>query len=327
MKRVFVNLPLISALLLIFASCGDKFIVADGAAWGTAYHIVYRGSASLADSIRAEIAAIDAELSLFNPESTVSAVNDCRTCSIGARFAEIVGLGKRVSALSGGVYDPTVGPLCELWGFGRQDFRGEPSAQDIAAALATVGIADCHVLPGGIIKKKSAGTRFDFSSVAKGYGIDCIGRMMGRNGVEDYMIEIGGEVLAAGANPRGLPWRIQIDSPQGGMGHSALAIVELGPERAAVATSGNYRNFRTDSAGVRFGHTISPITGRPAQTTVLSASVRAADCATADALATACIASGSAPAAAAILGKAVVAGLIVSADSAGNIITERTSGF
>lgn len=327
MKRGFIILPLISVLFFIFASCGDKFLTADGTTWGTTYHIVYRGNAALADSIVAELRSIDAELSLFNPESTVSLVNDCKTDSVGPRFVELIELSKRVCALSDGVYDPTVGPLCDIWGFGKSDFNGVPSPEVIAEALATVGIMDCFVSPEGKITKKTPGTEFDFSSIAKGYGIDCIGRMFERNGVSDYLIEIGGEVLVCGANAQGRPWHIQIDSPEGGMGHSALEIKELGPCRSAIASSGNYRNFRTDSAGISFGHTISPVTGRPAVTSVLSASVCAGDCALADALATACIASGNASAAMDILYRAGVSGLIVYADSVGNIVTERVGDF
>lgn len=326
-KRSFFILPLMSVLFLTFASCRDKFLTADGTTWGTTYHIVYRGDAVLADSIGAELRSIDSELSLFNPESTVSAVNDCRTDSVGPRFAELIELSKRVCSLSDGVYDPTVGPLCEIWGFGKSDYNGEPSAEVIAEALATVGIMDCTVSSEGIITKKAPGTKFDFSSIAKGYGIDCIGRMFERNGVSDYLIEIGGEVLVSGSNAQGRPWHIQIDSPEGGMGHSALEIKELGPRRSAIASSGNYRNFRTDSTGIRFGHTISPVTGRPAVTSVLSASVCAGDCALSDALATACIASGSVSAAMDILRRAGVPGLIVSVDSAGNMVAERAGDF
>ncbi len=326
MKRGFIILPLISVLFFIFASCGDKFLTADGTTWGTTYHIVYRGNAALADSIVAELHSIDLELSMFNPESTVSAVNNCKTDSVGPRFAELIELSKKVYVISDGVYDPTVAPLCEIWGFGKSDFNGEPSSELIAEALSTVGIMDCNVSEGKITKK-SPGTKFDFSSIAKGYGIDCIGSMFERNGVSDYLIEIGGEVLVCGANAQGQPWHIQIDSPEGGLGHSALEIKKLGPCRSAIASSGNYRNFRTDSAGIRYGHTLSPVTGRPAVTSVLSASVCTGDCAYSDALATACVASGSASAAMDILRRARVAGLIVSIDSAGNIITERTCDF
>ena len=182
------------------------------------------------------------------------------------------------------VYDPTVGPLCELWGFGKSDFHEAPSDSAIAAVLESVGIQECRIDSAGRVIKKTSGTLFDFSSVAKGYGIDCIGRMFDRNGVQDYMIEIGGEVLVSGVNPKGLPWHIQIDSPSGGLSHEPFEVRELGPEKTALATSGNYRNYRTDCTGTTFGHIISPVTGRPAATSVLSVTVEAPQCALADAL-------------------------------------------
>lgn len=298
-----------------------------GETWGTSYHIVYKGSENLADSARAIMAMIDNELSLFNSESTVSRINDCRSDIAGEAFADVLDISCHVCSISGGVYDPTVGPLCELWGFGKSDFREVPSDSAIAAVLESVGIRECRIDSVGRIIKKTSGTRFDFSSVAKGYGIDCIGRLFDRNGVQDYMIEIGGEVLVSGVNPKGLPWHIQIDSPSGGLTHEAFEVRELGPEKTALATSGNYRNYRTDSAGTVFGHIISPISGRPAVTSVLSVTVEAEQCALADALATACIASGSAESAMEILRKAGINGLVISAGADGGIVEYRCGDF
>lgn len=298
-----------------------------GETWGTSYHIVYKGGENLADSARAIMAMIDNELSLFNSESTVSRINDCRSDIAGDAFTDVLDISCHVCSISGGVYDPTVGPLCELWGFGKSDFHEAPSDSAIAAVLESVGIRECRIDSAGRVIKKTSGTRFDFSSVAKGYGIDCIGRMFDRNGVQDYMIEIGGEVLVSGVNPKGLPWHIQIDSPSGGLSHEPFEVRELGPEKTALATSGNYRNYRTDCTGTTFGHIISPVTGRPAATSVLSVTVEAPQCALADALATACMASGSAEAAADILRKADVQGLVISAGDEGEPKEYRCGNF
>lgn len=129
---------------------------------------------------------------------------------------------------------------------------------------------------------------FDFSAVAKGYGVDRVAAMLERNGVRDYMVEIGGEVRTAGRNPSGQVWRIAIESPASAMpGDSAMRVIEL--DNAAVATSGNYRNFRELSADSVIGHTINPLTGYPEARQTVSATVIAPDCALADALATACM--------------------------------------
>lgn len=326
MKRHLIILPLISLLYLIFASCKGKYCTTDGETWGTTYHIVYSGASSLADSVRCEMESIDRELSMFNPSSTVSLVNSGSLTAVGRRFTEVFDIARYVCRLSGGAYDPTVGPLCELWGFGLSDYSGEPSDSALAEAMSVVGMLECTVDSSGNIHKKSPGTRFDFSSVAKGYGIDCIGSMLERNGVENYMIEIGGEVLACGVNPQGRPWHIQIDSPTGGFGHEALEIMALGPEKKALASSGNYRNYRSDSSGKTFGHIVSPQTGRPAGTSILSATVRADNCALADALATACMAVGTPDSAMAVLRSAGAEGLLVVAGDDG-IETLRSPMF
>ena len=311
MNRAVFILPLISVLFLTFASCGQKYFTSDGQAWATLYHIVYLSPRDLADSISKEIEAVNDELSLFNPLSELSADNDGTTDSKGIRLADVFGLSRYVWEISGGVYDPTIGPVAELWGFGRSE-NAIPTDSAVEKALEAVGMGACSIR-GNRIVKKSPATRFDFSSVAKGYGIDCIADMMERNGVENYMIEIGGEVLARGVNPKGRAWHIQIDSPEGGMEHKPLGIKALGPDRTALATSGNYRNIRTDSLGRRYGHTLSPLTGRPAVTSVVSATVESSSCALADALATACMASGCADSAMAIIARSGCEALIVEA--------------
>jgi len=295
--RVFI-LPLISAFFLIFASCSDNFITNDGFCWGTSYHIVYNSGSDLSDSIKTEIERIDASLSMFNPESLISAVNDSRSDSVDALFADVFRLSQRVNILSGGVFDPTVGPLVDLWGFGRRRDKtaGEPDSAEIAVALTAVGISDCRLCGDGRrVIKKSPATAFDFSAVAKGYGVDCVAAMLRRNGVRDYMVEIGGEIALLGRNPRGGRWRIQIDAPvasdsNGAPLHNRYTVLELGPEATAVAGSGNYRNSRRTADGSVIGHTISAIDGRPVGSSTLAASVIAPTCALADALATAAMA-------------------------------------
>lgn len=286
--RVF--LPLISVIILSCASCTSRYEHYDGYAWGTSYHIVYAGQGA-EPTIDSCLQAIDRELSMFNPHSTVSRVNRGVTDTVSADFIRVFEIAKAVHEASSGAYDVTVGPLVDLWGFGRKNTkRSEPDSASIAEALSAVGLGKCS-LTGVAINRKSERTVFDFSSIAKGYGIDRIGEALERAGIHDYMIEVGGEVLAKGVNPDGRPWRIQVDSPEVGPGHKAMTVKELGPARRALATSGNYRNYRTTSDGRIVGHTISPINGYPVSGSLLSATVSAATCAEADALATACMAT------------------------------------
>lgn len=311
LKRIALILPLISALFLISASCSDKYFTNDGCTWGTTYHIVYRSHVNLADSVEAVMSHIDGSLSLFNPESALSAVNCGLTDSVDADFVRVFACAARVHALSGGMFDPTVAPVADLWGFGPAGDVLAPDSAALASALKRVGLGSCRVENGMIVRADSL-TSFDFSALAKGYGVDCIAEMLERNGCADYMVEVGGEIVAAGRNPSGKAWRIQIDAPVAEV-HSRFDVVELGPARMALASSGNYRNFRVDSLGVRYGHTISPLDGRPVRTATLAATVSAADCMTADALATAamCVAPDSALT---MLAEAGARGLLILAD-------------
>lgn len=281
-------MPLISALFLIFASCGRKYFSSDGVIWGTSYHIVYSGDRPLDDSIAGIMRQIDNELSIFNPMSEVSAVNACTSDSVGLHFRNVFAIAREVHRLSGGSYDVSVGPLAALWGFGPSGEHGSPDSAAIAEALDAVGLDSCRIA-GGRVHKKRASTCFDFSSVAKGYGVKAIADMLARNGCTDFMVEVGGEVELQGKNPRGDRWRIQVDAPVGGNTHQRHSVLALGPERTAVASSGNYRNVRADSAGNVYGHTIDPVRGVPVQTDVLAATVVGTDCGFADALATACM--------------------------------------
>lgn len=288
MDRKFLTFPLIYAIIITFASCSEKNYENSGAVWGTSYRIVYSATHDLGDSIIAVMKQVEDELSMFQPSSTVSRINRGEDVIVGKMFSEVFEHSKKISAASDGAFDPTVGPLTNLWGFGYKHITDNltPSQAEIDSALMTVGIADCRIVDRKIQKKHPA-TVFDFSSVAKGYGVDAVAEMLRRNGSRNFLVEIGGEIIAAGTNPKGQTWRIQIDAPvSNDTIHQRMYVMQL--ENAAVATSGNYRNFR-DTADGRVGHTIDPHTGQPVTTTTASATVIAPDCTTADALATACM--------------------------------------
>ena len=326
MKYKLIVVPLISALFLGLASCRQKNFSAEGETWGTVYHIAYDGQKAADEAIRSTLAMIDNELSMFNPQSAVSLVNSgkCDTASI--HFRRVFSLSQDINRLSAGVYDPTVGPLSDIWGFGRHDTEKEPSEEEVARALEAVGIGACSIDSAGRIWRKSPKTVFDFSSIAKGYGIDCVADTLEALGARNYMIEIGGEILACGLSPKGRPWRIQIDSPLSGLGHERLGVIELGPEKTAVASSGNYRNLRRRSDGSLYGHTLSPISGYPVEGRVAAATVIASDCATADALATACMASAEPDLAMDILARAGAQGIVVYVEG-DTLLTVATDKF
>lgn len=287
---------LLTLCLLTLCSCQGsqmQYRTADGMAWGTTYHIVYNNARDLGDTIAAEIARIDSTLSPFCQGSLISRVNAGDSTARADRgFAEVLAISQRVCRISGGAFDPTVAPLINLWGFGYAEGASDvPDSAAIDSALLSVGILDCSIDPDGRIIKKSSATEFNFSAVAKGYGVDRVAEALRRCGCTDYMVEIGGEIALCGRNSRGEDWHIQVDAPESGPNgeivHSRMLLLSL--TDCGIATSGNYRNYRQTSAGT-VGHTISPTTGRPVATNTLSATVIAPECALADALATAAMA-------------------------------------
>lgn len=326
---------LTAALAALMSACGapgrDTTHYVEGGVWNTTYHITYTGGpASLEDSVIAVMGEVEASLSAFLDSSTVSRVNAAPSGTVMADplLRRCLEASRRVSALSGGAFDPTVGPLVSLWGFGPAKTQGvTPSDAAIDSALTTVGIASCYVDSIGRVIKKADATAFNFSAIAKGMGCDAIGDMLRRNGVTDYMVEIGGEIALNGVSPRGCPWRVQVDAPLASdtsVIHERLAVIEL--TSGGVATSGNYRNYR-ETDGQRAVHTISPATGRPIETATLSATVTAPDCMTADALATACMAMQPDQALAMIGRISGAEAMLVSRDPSGAFRLHRTAGF
>jgi thiamine biosynthesis lipoprotein len=281
----------ISLFILTFASCSDNFITNDGGIYGTTYHFVYSGAENQDTQLIKVMHNVELLFSPFDSTSTVSALNRGESPKLNNEFRSLFELSQRVNKLSGGAFDPTIAPLVNIWGFGyREKVDGTPTDEMIDSALQRVGISDCQISADGKMLRKHPQTEFDFSAIAKGYAVDRVAEALKEAGATNYMVEIGGEVTAKGKNPRGEAWRVQIDAPvvdSLNFSHTRLRIISM--SEGAVATSGNYRNYR-EVNGKRVGHTISTVTGKPMTTTTLSATIYADNCALADALATACMA-------------------------------------
>lgn len=297
---------MIAIITAVFATgCGRKndWNITEGVIWRTTYRVIYQGSSSLSDSVMNVLETVEQSLSPFRSSSLISRINRAETDSTDAMLRHIFDIAKHVNHASAGRFDPTVAPLINLWGFGtdsiarkRAETEGEKcdfavTANELDSALSLVGISECSI-ENGIIRKKHPLTAFNFSAITKGLGCDMVAEMLRRNGVENYMVEIGGEIALGGRNRNGKPWQIQIDSPVESTGspiHSRLRIISL--ENGGIATSGNYRNFHETGRYGKFGHTIDPLTGYPVSTSIVSATVIATTCAEADAWATACMAT------------------------------------
>jgi len=330
----FIYILLLVGLLSVAASSCDgvkRERHHDGAVWNTTFHITYIGGDDLSDSVSSILADVEKSLSMFDKTSLVSRVNASPSGTVTADtlLKRIIGVSRRINLISGGAFDPTVAPLVDIWGFGTSGPLPEPpSSSRLDSVLALVGMADCYVDPtdGRVVKKHDA-TRFDFSAIAKGMACDLIGEMFTRNGCDDYMVEIGGEVFTRGLNPRRHPWRIMIDAPVESDSleiHECMAVIE--PGDAGVATSGNYRNYRDTDNG-RIGHTINPLSGIPARSSMLSATVVAPSCMIADAMATACMAMEPLTAAAMMDGQHGIGAMLVWRAQDGTMTTKVVGDF
>lgn len=288
-----ISLAAAGAALFSITACrpGSQWTRSEGAVWGTTYHITYEGEPELRDSVIPVLNRVGSSLSMFDPSSLVSRVNSADSLEVDQDFIAVYNKSREIAALSQGSFDPTVLPIVEAWGFGPSHKASADTAR-VDSMLNFVGIDKTH-LRGNMIVKSDRRTRFDFSAIAKGYGSDAVAEMLGRHGVKNLLVEIGGEIATRGQNPDGGKWRVSIDKPIFSADrtiHDSQVVIAV--ENCGVATSGNYRNFKEDANG-RYGHTISPLTGRPAVTDVLSATVVAPTCMEADGLATALMAAGS----------------------------------
>lgn len=278
---------------LCLAGCGanSDYESAEGAVWNTSYHITYDGAAELKDSILTVLRDVERSVSVFDDNSLISRINRNETDSIDIHLHELLRASKTVNAACGGAFDPTIGPLIDAWGFGKgHEVNADTAA--IAEILTYTGLQRVS-FGAGRIRKPDPRMQFNLSAIAKGYGADMVGAMFRRNGVENYLVEIGGEIAASGEAPHGRKWSVAIDAPVEERGRGAAKaqeIIEIG--KCGVATSGNYRNFHHLN-GTTLGHTINPATGRPVATDVASATVVTSSAMLADAYATACMVIGS----------------------------------
>jgi len=264
-----------------------------GTVFHTEYHIQYEGETSYNGQIQQLFRDFDASLSMFNDTSLLSRVNRNDTTVIANDYLRrVFQKGQEVSRLTQGAFDMTVAPLVNLWGFGFKN-SDRVSQQTIDSILQFVGYDKISLDADGRFHKEDPRVILDASSIAKGYMSDIVAQFLQSEGITSYMVEIGGEIACAGHNPKGQPWHVGINEPsldslsQNTYLRDVLELTDCG-----MATSGNYRRFY-ERDGHRYAHTIDPHTGYPVQKDILSSTVVATDCMTADALATSFMVLGS----------------------------------
>jgi thiamine biosynthesis lipoprotein len=255
-----------------------------GSVFNTNYSIKYEYTRSLDEEIKQELAKFDDSLNPFKINSIISTVNRNEELEVDSFFVEVFNKAMEVSGKSNGMFDITVAPLINLWGFGFKNMGGVTDMM-IDSIKQFVGYEKIW-LNGNSIVKADPRVILNMSAIAKGYSTDVISRLLESYGIKNYMVEIGGEISMKGVNPRGKCWTIGIEKPvydRTGFQSEIQQILQICDK--SIATSGDYRNFYIKD-GIKYAHTIDPKTGRPAENDILSATVIANDCMTADAYAT-----------------------------------------
>ena len=326
-RYIAILVALAVALLMLFVARDRKrFFSHEGVVWTTDYHITYEADRDLGDSIQLILGQIDMSVSPYNKASLITALNENTLQRVDAYIKRLLDASRTIHRESGGAFDPTVMPLVNAWGFGYKSGT-PPSRAQLDSILAYVGLEKL-ALHGDTLVKQVPRVMLDFSSIAKGMACDEIGRMLVRNGARNWLVEIGGEVMASGMNSRGMPWQVSVDLPseeKEEVSHESALTLAL--DSGAVATSGNYRKWR-EQGGTKISHIIDPRTGDSRAGTLLSVTVIASDCMTADAWATACMVMGE-KAVKEMMGKRSDLGVMtISADTvSGNLIVWSNHNF
>lgn len=300
MKHPLLLLALLTGL--IFAACTSSTNDPElsGEIQGTTYHIrwVPRPGTANAEQLRGVIeqrfADIDRKLSNYREDSEISVLNRNETTewiTASSEILELIGIARQVSDRTGGCYDLTVKPLFDLWGFSRHENR-IPTDSEIGLALQHVGMSRIDIdLPGQRIRKRDAKIRIDLSSIAQGYTVASVAQLLENSGIQDYMVEIGGELRVKGRKSNGQPWRIAIEKPTP-FERQVQRILEIHQQNGtAVMTAGTYRNFFEQNGQV-YSHILDPRTGRPVTHQLLSVTILHDDPTWADAWDTALLCIG-----------------------------------
>ncbi|MBQ8265977.1 MAG: FAD:protein FMN transferase [Bacteroides sp.] len=292
-KKLIWQVPFLLLLIIgtvVILKKQPPFRTNEGMVFGTIYKITYQHNDDLQNDIKAAMMEVDNSLSPYNPSSIITRINHNEDTVLNEHFVHVFNLAQQISSETEGAFDITVAPLVNAWGFGfKHSIDIEPSVIDSLRQF--VGYQKIKLEDGKIIKEDER-TMLDCSAIAKGYGVDRVARLLDQKGVKNYMVDIGGEVVLKGKNPRMKNWRIGINKPVEdslSVNQELQTILEVSD--VGMATSGNYRKFYYKD-GKRYAHTIDPRIGTPVQHNILSATVIAKDCMSADAYATAFMVMG-----------------------------------
>ena len=283
-------------LVLVLLSCKQELIGhrISGAIFGTTYNILYFSSSKKSE-LKTEVDRLlfdlDHTYSTYKKNSELSKLNRAKELNVSPKLWNLLKEAKEINRLSNGAFDISVGPLVNLWGFGPKRFEKPPRKELLDETLSLVGPSVFDLSGMTLVNKIHPKVYLDLSAMAKGDAVDEVAKLLAQKGIENFLVEIGGEIRARGNKPTG-EFIIGIETPDklSGIGRSKI-FKKLPLRNMSMATSGNYRNFKSFE-GQEFAHTIDPRTGRPAMHTMASASVFHPSCALADAWATAFMVHG-----------------------------------
>ncbi len=336
MAKSYLTLTILFSFVLAATACEAKQEhLIQGRTMGTTYHVrvitgFFQSVSGLKGQIDQRLVEINRSLSTYQKDSEISRFNQFRQAGkrfkISHDFFEVIKIGQTIYRLSGGAWDGTVNPLVDLWGFGRSGRRNKiPEKIQITALLQDIGFESIEILDTGFLVKNRAAVTVDLSAIAKGYGVDQVSALVRKKGFENYLIEIGGEVYAAGHRKDGRRWRIGINLPRSDAAFEEVyKVVEL--RNQGFATSGDYRSF-FEVDGVRYSHVIDPRTGFPVSNGVVSVSIITGTCSMADGLATAVMVMGVEKGLELIDRLDGVEGLIVVEQNDGTLVDYNSKGF
>ena len=326
-------LVILMGMGIFLHSCGDErnwIKNTDlGEALGTTYSIIYltKDSLDFQTEIDSVFRVVNQSMSTYIPESDISRINrGDTTVVVDAMFREGLSLSREVYDETGGYFDPTVGILVNAWGFG-PGTKAEMDSARVAELKTYVGLDKIILTEDNRIRKEYPEMQLDFNAIAKGYAIDRLAAMLDSFNIDNYLVEVGGEIVTKGTNRlKEKPWVVGIDDPQVEIGRRLKITLNLQDE--AMASSGNYRKFRIDSlTGEKYVHTVDPLTGFTKNSNVLATSVIAPSCALADAYATAFMAMDLRESMAFLEGEHDLEAYLIYLDGEGNVMEYFTPGF
>lgn len=279
--------------LLLFTSCKErepKNIKLSGQVFGTSYSVIYDSDTNFEKEFDSLFYVINKSMSTYIENSDISKLNRNEAVEVDEHFVNVYKTSRTIFNETNGAFDPTIGAVVNAWDFGPEGKIIGLDSLKIDSLMLSVGL-DKVKLRSNTILKENLNTYLDFNAIAKGYAVDVIAQYLDSQNITDYLVEIGGEINSKGINrEKQNPWRVGIDEPNFDGSQSVIKAIVL--EDEAMATSGTYRKFKVDENGNRYAHIIDTKTGYPSKTNVLSVSVIANDCMTADAYATAFQAMG-----------------------------------